>query len=397
MIKELAARVQRIKPSPTLAVSARADEMIAAGKNVISLSVGEPDFDTPDNIKAAAIKAIEKGYTKYTAVDGIAPLKQAIIKKFSHDNNLKFTPDQILVSDGAKHSLYNLFIALLNPGDEVIIPAPYWVSYPDMAKLADAVPVIIKADYDQHFKITPAQLESAITPKTRLVVLNSPSNPTGVAYSKAELAALGEVLCAYPNVTVVSDDIYEHTLWIKEPFSNILMACPELADQTMVVNGVSKSYAMTGWRIGYAAGPAKAIAAMKKIQSQSTSNPCSIAQYAALEALTGDQSCIAKMTNAYHERHDYILAELQKIPGVKVLPSDGTFYTFPNFEGVIKNSSKVNNDIELAEYLLNEAEIALIPGSAFGAPGYLRISYATSIKKIKEAMQRMQEAIKKLG
>lgn len=396
MIKELASRVQRIKPSPTLAVAARADELKAAGKNIISLSVGEPDFDTPDHIKAAAIKAINDGFTKYTAVDGTIGLKKAIIKKFERDNQLTYGLDQILVSCGAKHSFYNLFVALLNSGDEVIIPAPYWVSYPDMVKLADAVPVIIKADYDQNFKITPAQLEAAITPKTRLVILNSPSNPTGVAYTKAELKALGEVLAAYPNVGVASDDIYEHTSWSKEPFANIVMACPNLYERTIVINGVSKSYSMTGWRIGYAAGPAKLIAAMKKIQSQSTSNPTSIAQVASEAALNGDQSCITVMTNAYKERHDFVLAELNKMPGVKALPCDGTFYSFPNVEDVIKKAANINNDIELAEYLLNVAEIAVVPGSAFGAPGYLRISYATSMDKLQEAMKRMSEALAKL-
>lgn len=396
MIKDLAARVQRIKPSPTLAVSARADELKASGKDIISLSVGEPDFDTPEFIKAAAIKAINDGFTKYTAVDGTSGLKKAIINKFSRDNQLSYAPDQILVSCGAKHSLYNLFVCLLNAGDEVIIPAPYWVSYPDMVKLADAVPVIIKADDSQHFKITPAQLEAAITPKTRLVVLNSPSNPTGVSYSKAELQALGKVLAKYPNIAIVSDDIYEHTSWNKEPFSNILMACPELYERTIIVNGVSKAYAMTGWRIGYAAGPTKLISAMKKIQSQSTSNPTSIAQVAAEAALNGDQSCITTMTKAYKERHDYILAELQAMPGVRCLPSDGTFYSFPNMEEVIAKAPNINNDIELADYLLSEAEIALVPGSAFGAPGYLRISYATSMEKIKEAMKRMKAALAKL-
>lgn len=396
MIKELAARVQRIKPSPTLAVSARADELKGAGKNIISLSVGEPDFDTPDFIKAAAIKAIHDGFTKYTAVDGTAGLKEAVIDKFTRDNNLHYSPDQILVSCGAKHSLFNLFIALLNPGDEVIIPAPYWVSYPDMAKLADAIPVIVKTDYDQGFKMTPAQLEAAITPTTRLVIINSPSNPTGVAYTKAELSALGEVLLNYPNIVVVSDDIYEHTLWSKEPFTNILMTCPDLNENAIIVNGVSKAYAMTGWRIGYAAGPVKLISAMKKIQSQSTSNPTSISQVAAQAALNGDQSCITKMINAYKERHDFILAELLKIPDVKCLPSDGTFYTFPLMDSLIKKSTKVNNDIDLADYLLTEAEIAVVPGSAFGAAGYLRLSYATSMDKIKEAMLRMQQALAKL-
>lgn len=396
MIKELAARVQRVKPSPTLAVAARADELIATGKHIISLSVGEPDFDTPDHIKNAAIDAIKKGFTKYTAVDGTRGLKNAIIKKFARDNQLTYDPSQILVSCGAKHSLYNLFAAILNPGDEVIIPAPYWVSYPDMAKLVDATPVFIDSHYEQKFKITPEQLKAAITPKTRLVVLNSPSNPSGMAYTKAELKALGDILIHHPDVIIVSDDIYEHTLWSKEPFTNIVMACPELYEQTVIVNGVSKAYAMTGWRIGYAAGPAKIISAMKKIQSQSTSNPTSISQVAAEVALNEDQSCIKTMTDAYKERHDFIVPALQKMPNVKCMPCDGTFYTFPCVRDVIKNSSKIKNDLELADYLLNEAEIALVPGSAFGSEGYLRISYATSMEKIKEAMKRMQDAIAKL-
>lgn len=396
MLKELAARVQRIKPSPTIAVSNRAEELIATGKNIISLSIGEPDFDTPDFVKEAAIEAIRQGKTKYTAVDGTAGLKKAIIKKFERDNQLKYDPSQILVSCGAKHSFYNLFAAVLNPGDEVVIPAPYWVSYPDMAKLMDAVPVIIKADYDQNFKITPAQLDAAITPRTRIVILNSPSNPTGVAYTADELKALGAVLSKHSNLIIASDDIYEHTLWPQNRFYNLPMVCPELYERTIVINGVSKSYAMTGWRIGYAAGAAKIIAAMKKIQSQSTSNPTSISQYASEAALNGDQSCVAVMTQAYKERHDFVLQSLNNMPGVKCLPCDGTFYSFPNVEEVIRKATSITNDIELAEYLLTEAEIAVVPGSAFGAPGYLRISYATSMEKLKIAMQRMHSALEKI-
>jgi len=396
MIKELSARVQRIKPSPTLAVSARADELIAAGKSIINLGVGEPDFDTPDFIKQAAITAIQQGFTKYTAVDGTPGFKQAIIKKFARDNQLTYTPGQVIASCGAKHSLYNLFTALLDADDEVIIPTPYWVSYPDMAKLTDAIPVFIKADIDQQFKITPTQLEAAITPKTRLVILNSPSNPTGVAYTAAELAALGQVLLQHPHIIVASDDIYEHTLWTKAPFSNILMACPELYDRCIVINGASKAYAMTGWRIGYAAGPAKIIAAMKKIQSQSTSNPTSIAQVAVEAALNGDQSCITTMTKAYKERHDFVVSELQKMPGVKCHPSDGTFYTFPSMESIIQRTSQINDDLELADYLLQKAEVAVVPGSAFGAPGYIRISYATSMKNLEEAMQRIKTALNEI-
>jgi aspartate aminotransferase len=395
MSHELAARVQRIKPSQTLAVAARADELVSAGKSIISLSVGEPDFDTPDFIKNAAIEAIKKGYTKYTAVDGTPGLKKAIINKFKRDNHLNYEPSQILVSCGAKHSLYNLFAALLNSGDEVIIPAPYWVSYPDMVKLVDATPVIVKADATQHFKISPTQLEAAITPKTRLVILNSPSNPSGMAYTKAELHALGEVLLRHPNIVVVSDDIYEHTLWSKEPFANIVMACPELVDRAVIVNGVSKSYAMTGWRIGYAAGPAKLIAAMKKIQSQSTSNPCSISQFAAETALNGDQNCIVMMTRAYKERHDFLLNELKNIPGTHSAPCDGTFYLMVSVEELIKKAG-LKDDIELSELLLNEAGIALVPGSAFGMEGHVRFSYATSMDNLREAMKRLKKWVETL-
>lgn len=394
MTTELAARVQQIKPSPTLAVSARADELIAAGKQIISLSIGEPDFDTPDHIKEAAIKALRDGFTKYTAVDGIPSLKKAVIRKFAQDNKLRYEPGQILVSCGAKHSLYNLFSSVLNPGDEVIIPAPFWVSYPDMVKLMDAVPVIVPAGHEQRFKITPEQLQAVITPKTKLLILNSPSNPSGMAYTAAELKALAAVLLNHPNVLIASDDIYEHTLWSTEPFHNILMVCPELYDRCIVVNGVSKAYAMTGWRIGYAAGPAKIIAAMKKVQSQSTSNPASISQAAAEAALTGDQSCIAMMTRAYKERHDYLVGALQKIPGITCLPCDGTFYSFPYVADLLKQI-QLKDDLALTELLLNEAEVAAIPGSAFGSPGYIRFSYATSLEKIKEAVLRIQKSIEK--
>jgi aspartate aminotransferase len=392
VIKELAARVQRIKPSPTLAVSARADELIAAGKNIINLGVGEPDFDTPHYIKEAAIKAINDGFTKYTAVDGTIGLKKAIINKLARDNQLTYQPDQIIVSCGAKHSFYNLFAALLNTDDEVIIPAPYWVSYPDMVKLCDGVPVIVNTDIDQQFKLIPSQLEAAMTSKTRIVVLNSPSNPTGVAYTKTELNALGAVLLKYPHVLIASDDIYEHTYWAKEPFCNIIMACPKLYENTVIINGASKAYAMTGWRIGYAAGPNKVIGSMKKIQSQSTSNPTSISQVAVEAGLNGDQSCIKTMTDAYKERHDFILNELRKIPGVQCLPSDGTFYSFPCVKDIITQADHISNDIELADYLLNETGIAVVPGTAFGAPGYIRLSYATSMEKIIEAMKRIRHA-----
>lgn len=390
MPKELALslsqRVQRIKPSPTLAVSARAEELQQSGEDVLNLSVGEPDFDTPESIKEAAIKAIHDGHTKYTAVDGIKVLRRAIADKFQHENSLHYELNQILVSCGAKHSLYNLFTAILNPGDEVIIPAPYWVSYPDIVKLTEGNPVIVKTEFTQKFKMTAAQLQSAITPQTRAIILNSPSNPTGMAYTKQEWCELADVLLQYPNILIVSDDIYEHNLWNHLPFTNILNCCPDLYDRCVIVNGVAKAYAMTGWRIGYAAGPANIIAAMKKAQSQSTSNPCSISQYAALAALTGDQSCVAKMTTAYKERHDYLLTELNKISGLEVLPSDGTFYSFPSISGLCVGDIK--NDVDFAEFLLSQAKIAVVPGSAFGAPGFIRLSYATSMTCLTESVKR---------
>ncbi len=393
----LADRVERIKPSPTIATAARAEELQAAGKKIINLSIGEPDFDTPAPIKEFAIKAVHDGHTKYTAVDGMKSLKQAVINKYIRENRLKYELNQILISCGAKHSLYNLFSALLNPGDEVIIPAPYWVSYPDMVMLADGIPVFVTAGIDQHFKITPAQLEAAITNKTRLVIFNSPSNPSGMAYTENELKALGEVLLRHPAIWIATDDIYEHHLWNHRPFTNIVNACPELYDRTLVVNSVSKTYAMTGWRIGYTAGPAKIIGAMKKAQSQNTSSPCSISQYAALGALEGEQACVAEMTKAYKERHDFIVGELQKIPGIKCLPSDGTFYTFPSIEGLLRPDKGITNDVEFAEYLLNEAEIAVIAGSAFGMPNHIRICYTTAMEKLVDAAERIHKVVAKLG
>ena len=389
----LSNRVQRVKPSPTLAVTARVAELRAAGKDIIGLGAGEPDFDTPDHIKAAAIKAINEGFTRYTAVDGTPALKKAIIAKFKRDNGLDYNLDQILVSCGGKQSFFNLCQALLNPGDEVIIPAPYWVSYPDMVRLADGEPVIIRAGVDTRFKITPEQLEAAITAKTRIVVINSPSNPTGVAYTRNELAALGEILKKCPQILIATDDMYEHIIWSEEPFSNILNACPELYTRTIVLNGVSKVYAMTGWRIGYAGGPAELIKAMKKVQSQSTSNPTSISQVAAQAALEGDQSCIQPMIKAFKERHDYVIAALNDIPGVVCLPADGTLYCFPQVQTVIDRLENVNDDIQLAEYLLDKAGVALVPGSAFGAPGYVRISFATGMDTLKDALTRIATAL----
>lgn len=388
----LADRVQRIKPSPTLAISAKAQALKAAGQDIINLSVGEPDFDTPQHIKDAAIKAIHDGYTKYTAVDGNASLKNAIINKFARANNLKYAPNQILASCGAKQAIYNLMQALLNKGDEVIIPAPYWVSYPDMALLANSVPVYIHTTIEQHFKITPEQLAATITPQTKLVILNSPSNPSGICYSQAELTRLAEVLLEHPRITILTDDIYESILWTAEPFINIVNVCPALYDRTLIVNGVSKAYSMTGWRLGYAAGNAKIINAMKDIQSQSTSNPCSITQAAAQAALEGDQSCIEVMCKSYKERHDFVYQSLQEIPGIHGLPADGTFYTFPDCSELITRLPNINNDVELADFLLEKARIAVVPGSAFGNPGCLRISYATSMANLTQALFQFKQA-----
>lgn len=389
----LSRRVQRVKPSPTLAVSNRARELRAAGKDVIGLGAGEPDFDTPDHIKAAAIEAINNGFTKYTAVDGTPELKQAIIDKFQRDNNLSYETGQILVSCGGKQSFYNLAQALLDTDDEVIIPAPYWVSYPDMVLLADGNPVIVSAGIDQGFKISPEQLSAALTDKTRLFVINSPSNPTGACYTRSELVALGEVLRKHPQVLVATDDMYEHILWAAEPFCNIVMACPDLYDRTIVLNGVSKVYSMTGWRIGYAAGPPRLIAAMKKIQSQSTSNPTSISQVAATAALSGDQVCIKPMLNAFKERHDYVVDRLNQIKGVRCRPSEGTFYAFPTMEVAIDGIDGINTDVEFAEMILSDVGIAMVPGSAFGAEGYMRISYATGLEVLTDALDRLQKML----
>lgn len=393
---QLSDRVQRIKPSATLAMASKAAALKKKGVNVIDLSAGEPDFDTPDHIKQAAIAAINAGFTKYTAIAGTLELREAIAKKFLHDNQLNYTPNQILVSNGGKQSFYNLAQALLNPGDEVIIPAPYWVSYPDMVLLADAKPVIIVADISQNFKITPAQLEKAITTKTKLFVLNSPSNPTGMAYTQNELKALGKVLTKHPQIFIATDDMYEKIFWGRDPFCNILTACPDLVDRTIVLHGVSKTYAMTGWRIGFAAGPAKLIQAMTNIQGQSTSNACSISQMAALAALSGDQACVRTMVEAFKKRHDYLVAALNAIEGIECCPGDGAFYAFPKVEGLIKRLG-LKDDLELAEFLLTKAALAVVPGTPFGAPGYIRLSFATSLDNLQEAMKRLQAVVAKTG
>jgi aspartate aminotransferase len=392
--EQLSQRVQNIKPSPTLAITARAKALKAEGKDIIGLGAGEPDFDTPDHIKQAAIAAINEGQTKYTAVDGTPELKAAVARKFARDNQLHYEPNQILVSCGGKHTFFNLTQALLNKGDEVIIPAPYWVSYPDMVTLAEGVPVIIEADIDAGFKITPEQLEAAITDKTRMVVINSPSNPTGVTYSHAELRALGAVIEKHARIIVLSDDIYEHITWNDEPFANIVTLCPTLVERSVVLNGVSKGYSMTGWRIGYAGGPAWLIGAMKKIQSQSTSNPASISQAAALAALDGDQTCITPMVSAFKERHDYVVKRLNNIKGVHCLPSQGAFYSFPNCQEAI-SALGLSDDLAFAEHLITQSGVALVPGSAFGAPGYMRLSFATSMENLTIALDRIEQAINK--
>lgn len=389
MASTLSNRVQKVKPSATLAITAKAAELRAAGEDVIGLGAGEPDFDTPDHIKAAAIEAINAGFTKYTPVDGTASLKAAIIDKFQRDNGLEYRAEQILVSCGGKQSFYNLCQAVINPGDEVVIPAPYWVSYPDMVLLADGVPVIVEGGLGQRFKITAEQLDDAITDRTRLFVINSPSNPTGVAYTREELSALGEVLSKYPDVLIATDDMYEHILWAEEPFSNILMVCPDLAERTLVLNGVSKAYSMTGWRIGYAGGPADIIKAMKKIQSQSTSNPTSISQVAAEAALNGDQGCIAVMLDAFRQRHNYVVKALNEIQGVTCLEGDGTFYSFPNAQEAIDRVEGIEDDLQLAELLITKAGVAIVPGSAFGAPGNFRVSFATSMENLENAIERI--------
>lgn len=390
---KLSHRAQSIKPSPTLAVSAKAAELKAAGKNIISLAAGEPDFDTPDFVKAAAIKSIEEGFTKYTAVDGTPGLKKAIQKKFKEENDLSYELDQILVSVGCKHSIYNLMQAILDLGDEAIIPAPYWVSYPDMVQLTGAAPVILKTGIKQNFKISPEQLKGAINENTRMFIMNSPSNPSGSYYTLEELRALGEILEDHPEIIIASDDIYEHILWGNEGFANIVNACPKLHNQTVVLNGVSKAYSMTGWRIGYAAGPGVLIKAMKKIQSQSTSSPTSISQVAAEAALNGDQTFVREGCDLFKQRHDFVLERLNKIDGVRCQASEGTFYIFPDFQQVIARLPDVFSDIELAEYLLEQAEVAVVPGSAFGAGGCLRISFATSMELLEEAMDRMAKAL----
>jgi len=384
----LSNRVQKIKPSATLAVSDKAKQLKTQGVKIVSMGSGEPDFDTPVNIQKAATQAIGAGETRYTAVDGTPQLKKAICVKFKRENGLEYSDNEVMVSSGGKQVFYNLCQAILNKGDEVIIPSPYWVSYPDIVILADATPVFIEAGLEQEFKITPEQLESSINANTKLFVLNSPSNPTGAVYTKSEIESLGAVLERHPQVNVISDDIYEHIRWGDDEFINIAMACPKLKDRTIILNGVSKAYAMTGWRIGYAAGPEDIIKAMKKIQGQYTSNPSSISQAAALEAISGDQSFINMMVEAFERRHNFLVDSLNAIDGIECPQSRGAFYSFPRVQGLIDRLG-LKDDVEFSTYCLDNISLALVPGSAFGAPGYVRLSFATSMDNLKLAIERL--------
>ena len=381
--------LKRIKPSPTIAVTQKARELRAAGKDVIGLGAGEPDFDTPENIKNAAIKAIKSGDTKYTAVDGTPVLKKAIVDKFKRENKIKYTIDQITVGTGGKQVLYNAFMATLNKGDEVIIPAPFWVSYPDMVLLAGGKPKIVKCTEKEGFKLTASKLKKAITKKTKWVILNSPSNPTGAGYSKKEIEDLARVLIRNKKVHILSDDIYEHIRYDNFNFYTIAQNS-KLKDRTLTMNGVSKSYAMTGWRIGYAAGPKDIIKAIGKIQSQSTSNPSSISQAAAVEALNVNQRFIKKISKAFKERRDFVVKSLNAIKGINCLTPDGAFYVFPSCRGLLNKKTKIKTDTEFVQKLLEQSNVAVVQGSAFGLDGYFRISYATSMKNLKKAMERIK-------
>ena len=390
--------VNRIKESPTLAITAKAAKLKSEGKDIIALAAGEPDFDTPDFIKEAAIKAIKDGLTKYTPVSGLPSLKEAVVKKFKRDNKLDYEINEVIVGVGAKQCIFNLFLALLNLGDEVIVPAPYWVSYTDIVELTGAFPILIKCGIDQSFKITPEQLEKSITKKTKIVILNSPSNPTGSVYSKSELKELANILIKYPDIYIVTDDIYEHIRLDEQPFHNIIMVEPKLKDRCIIINGVSKAYSMTGWRIGFAAGPEKIISAMGILQSQSTSNPTSISQAAAEAALLGDQSCITPMLNAFKERHTFVVNAFNNIKGLDCIKAQGAFYSFPYAKNAIeslyrKGKIKSNDDIAFSDYLLDTKGVAIVPGSAFGSEGYFRISFATSMDNLREALLRIKEAI----
>ncbi len=392
MSLQIARRITRVKPSPTLAMTARAAQMRSEGKDVISLSVGEPDFDTPAHICEAGIAAIRAGHTRYTNADGAPDLKDAVIAKFQRDNGISYARNQVLISTGAKQTLFNLCMAVLDPGDEVIIPAPYWVSYPDMVMLADAHPVTPDATADHGYKMTPRQLAAAITSETRLVMLNSPSNPTGAAYTRAELVALGEVLLDHPKLLIATDDIYEKIYWGKEPFCSLLTAVPGLYERTITINGCSKGYAMTGWRIGYCGGPREIIAAMATVQGQSTTNASSISQKAAVAALNGPEDEVQRMNASFKTRHDYFVAGLNQLPGISCLPGSGTFYAFADVREAMKQHG-FKDDNAFCEFILAEALVACVPGSGFGAPGHLRLSFACSEDNLAKALERMNTAL----
>ena len=392
MNNPISERVRKVKPSATIAISSKAMEMRSAGINVISMSAGEPDFDTPQHIKDAAKAAMDNGMTKYTQVDGTPELKEAIIKKFRNDNELSYKPENILVSTGAKQTLYNLFQAILGDGDEVIIISPYWVSYPDMVLLADAKPVFVDTFQENNFSLDLNAFSNAINEKTKLVIINSPSNPTGITFTRSDYESIGAVLENYPNAYVATDDMYEYIYWGEEPFVSFAQACPALFDRTITINGVSKSYAMTGWRIGYCGGPTDVIGAMKKVQSQSTSNPSSISQAATIAALNGSKDEIYTMVEQYKIRHDYLCSALNAIEGFKTSPGTGAFYLFPDVKNVIEKKG-FSDDVELSEYLIESANVAVVPGSAFGSKGYIRLSYATSLENIKEAVERISKSL----
>jgi aspartate aminotransferase len=391
---QISRRVQRVKPSPTLAVTARAAKLKAEGKDIIGLGAGEPDFDTPKHIADAGVEAIRKGFTRYTNVDGIVELKDAIIEKFKKDNQISYERNQILVSSGAKQTIYNLCMAVLDPGDEAVVPAPFWVSYPDMVLLADGLPVTPNCPASQGYKLTPRQLEAAITPKTRLLLINSPCNPTGAAYTRAEWRALADVLADHPRVVVGTDDMYEKIWWGAEPFCSLLTAAPELYDRVVTINGVSKSYAMTGWRLGYCGGPKEIINAMSTLQGQSTSNACSITQKAAVAALTGDQKPVELMNIEFKKRHDYFINALNRLPGCVALPAAGAFYAWVDCSAAMM-AFGCKDDNAFAEMLLVDAGVAVVAGSGFGAPGHFRASFATSMAVLEKSIERMKAVLER--
>jgi len=388
----LSRRVQRVKPSPTLAVTARAAKLKAEGKDIIGLGAGEPDFDTPKHIADAGIEAIKKGFTRYTNVDGIPELKDAIIAKFKRDNQISYERNQILVSSGAKQTIYNLCMTVLDPGDECVIPAPYWVSYPDMVLLADGLPVTPNCPASQGYKMTPRQLEAAITSKTKLLLINSPCNPTGAAYTRAEWRALADVLLQHPRVLVGTDDMYEKIWWGAEPFCSLLTVAPELYDRVITINGVSKSYAMTGWRLGYCGGPKDIVNAMSTIQGQSTSNASSITQKAAVAALNGDQKCVEDMNVEFKKRHDWFIGALNRLPGIVALPAAGAFYAWADCSAAMM-AFGCKDDNAFAEMLINDAGVAVVPGSGFGAPGHFRASFATSMAVLENSIERLKKVL----